>query len=210
MRQRGWALAAAAVLTVACTLPSCDSTNDVDRRRADVLRDEPLFRGLDPPAKVEVGWATAGPHDWRRPNAHGTLAAWPPPTDPAAAARDGRARAAEALKALRDNGWVVMWTRCTGTTWQALGYRIHDGASLGFELRGEATPGGTGGLYLYLVAPHHFDPDDLVPDRPAGRAAADTCVERPDEPTGTEEQGNYLKIEQHHVAKPANPNPSVR
>jgi hypothetical protein len=208
---RGLGIVVGAALALACTLPSCDSTNDVDRRRADVMRDEPLFRTLDRPPYVEVGWATAGPHDWRRPNVSGTLASWQPSSDPAAAALDGSTRAARALAALRENGWTVLWATCTapdsaaGLTWRAVGYRIRDGVSYWFELRGEARSSG-GLLGLTLVAPHHFDPDDLFPDRPTGLAAGETCVEA----SRFGEDGHYLELEQHHPAKRPNPDPSVR
>jgi hypothetical protein len=234
---RSWwiLLAAAGVLTAGCTLPARNSTNEVDRHRAGILRDEPLFRTADTPPSVEVGWATAGPHDWRRPNAHGTVARWQPAREPAAAARDGESRVARAVASLRENGWVVLWARCTppaaplgqyepaptydsparnpdpdAWNWQAVGYRIHDGVSYWFELTGEAVPGGSGELYLDLVAPHHFDDSDLFPDRPAGLAVGDTCVERPGQSPGIEEDGRYLEMEMHHAADVPNRDPWVR
>jgi hypothetical protein len=196
-----------AVLVVGCTLPSLDSTNDVDRRRAEVLRNEPIFGTLDRPPAVEVGWASAGPHDWRRPNAHGVLARWQPPPDPADAALDGGPRVRHALDALRESGWTVLWAKCSTSNplWLVVGYQIRDGVSYWFELRGEVTSS-EGLLGLYLVAPHHFDPDDLFPDRPPGLAVGGTCVET----AGTGEDGHYLKLEQHHPAKRPNPDPSVR
>jgi len=212
------------VLLAGCTLPARDSTNDVDRRRAEVMRTDPAYAGAPTPPRVELGWASAGPHDWRRPNVSARLATWP-----AVPARQVRERAAQALADLRTGGWKVLWARCTpplpapvrydgaappplgeAWTWLAVGYRIRDGVSYGFMLMATARPDADGWVKLDLVAPHHFDRSNLFPDEPAGLPPGGTCVERDLQPDRAVEDGTYLEVTRHHVADDPAPHPSRR
>jgi hypothetical protein len=227
---------AAALLTSGCPSSSADTTNDVDRQRAEVLRGEPIYATAERPPVVDPGWVTFGRHDWHRPNTTGALARWEAGDD---AAADGERRTASALTALRDNGWTVLWARCTppvsisgsappavrpsggpkrvwspeGWTWHVVGYRVRDGVSYWFELYGVAVPAHSGTLDLYLVAPNHLDSADLFPDRPAGLPAGGTCIERPGQPAPSapaEVDGTYFEIERHHAAKVESRDPAFR
>jgi hypothetical protein len=208
---RGW-WAAATALTVlavaACTqpVPEQERTTDVDRDRARTLQAEPVLAGTTEPVQATPGRVLGEKLGWDRSEVDGVLyrraRTDAPPVPPAAQVQ---ARVAKALRSLRDAGWVVLWTRCEvppagsaadGDTWvwDSSGYKVADGVSYGFTVRGEYHRAGNGAIGVRLLAPNHRDAANLFPDAPRGLAPAATCIEQPGVATATRSEGVELRV----------------
>jgi hypothetical protein len=197
-RTRSFSLLAVLVVVTAALAgcPAPNATTRADRERLELLRDE--ARALN----AEETLAVAGWQNSRRlPPARGHLLGRLAEVATADAVTVARQETAEAIGALRANGWTVYLVACVppwtddepvdedsvvpqpafdAWTFVAYGYKVVDGVSYFVEVHGSGMqPPGRAAVSLRLIAPYSRETvTDLFPDRPPATEVGASCVER--------------------------------
>jgi hypothetical protein len=199
------------------------TTSDVDRRRADAVRADPVFRAAVHEPTVRVGKVLGEDLGWDRTEVSAVLyerQATDPPPVPSPAEFESRVEAT--LAGVRQQGWTVLWASCAPPPepgypssrweWQAYGYRVADGVSYWLRLAGAAQRDGFARIDVLVRAPGARDRANLFADAPAGLPAGGTCVERPGVPGRPERDGAAIELAARRSLPKAHPStdPSAR
>jgi hypothetical protein len=207
--------AVGAVAVLAGCQPS-PSTSDVDRRRADAVRADPVFRAAVHEPTVRVGKVLSEDLGWDRTEVSAVLyerQATDPPPVPSPA--DVETSVEATLSDARAQGWTVLWASCAPPPdpgypssrweWEAYGYRVADGVSYWLRLAGAAQRDGFARIDVLVRAPGARDRANLFADAPTGLPAGATCVERPGVSETPERDGAAIELAARRSLPKAHP-----
>ncbi len=177
-----------AVLMAALALMACteqEKADDIDRRRIDAMKGEPIVARVDGVPKEGAG--DGGDY---APNSY---AAFPVSGVRAASASVAREQAAKLVAQLRTQGWTVISDRCTppaagAYSWEAYAYKMRDKVPYGAKLTASFSLDSGLTVNLTQQAPFHADAKPRFQPPPA--ALATTCMEGGDVEHPAAGQGN--------------------